>query len=41
VEADPEKGFVTEGNIEVLKNAGIAPKITSSDRVEIYRFNKK
>lgn len=41
VEADPEGGFVTEKNIKVLNRSGIAPKVTSSDRVEIYRFNKK
>ena len=41
IESDPEKGFVTENNIDILKRSGIAPKITSSDRVEIYRFNKK
>ena len=35
------KTFVTLENIEALKNSKIAPKITSSDRVEIYIFNKK
>jgi hypothetical protein len=35
------KTFVTPENIETLKNSKVAPKITSSDRVEIYMFNKK
>ena len=35
------KTFVTPENIETLKNSKIAPKVTSSDRVEIYMFNKK
>jgi cytidyltransferase-like protein len=35
------KTFVTPENIETLKNSKVAPKVTSSDRVEIYMFNKK
>jgi hypothetical protein len=35
------KTFVTPGNIKTLKDSKIAPKVTSSDRVEIYMFNKK
>lgn len=41
IEADEDKGFVTENNIDVLIRSGVAPKITSSNRMEIYRFNKK
>ena len=33
-------GFLTKENIETLQSAGIAPKITSSDKMEIYRFEK-
>jgi hypothetical protein len=33
--------FVTPENVETLKNSKVAPKVTSSDRVEIYMFNKK
>ena len=33
-------GFLTKENIETLKSAGIAPKITASDKMEIYRFKK-
>lgn len=45
IESTPGKGFVTEKNIGILKKAGIAPKITfsrltSANRVEIYKFNK-
>ena len=36
-----QKTFLTAENIKVLKESKIAPKITSSDRVEIYMFNKK
>ena len=36
-----EKTFLTPENVSVLSNSKIAPKITSSDRVEIYMFNKK
>lgn len=35
------KTFVTSENIKTLKDSKIAPKVTSSDRVEIYMFNKK
>jgi len=46
IESIPKIGFVTKNNIDTLKDSGIAPKITlsnltSSNRVEIYRFNKK
>ena len=41
IEADPDKGFVTEGNINVLKKSGITLKVTSSNRAEIYKFNRK
>lgn len=46
IESVPKIGFVTKYNIDTLKDSGIAPKITlsnltSSNRVEIYRFNKK
>ena len=46
IESVPKIGFVTKNNIDTLKDSGIAPKITlsnltSSNRVEIYRFNKK
>lgn len=41
VESDSNKNFVTNDNIDILKKSGIAPKITASDRVEIYKFNKK
>ena len=34
---DDPKGFLTKENIETLKAAGIAPKITASDRAEIYK----
>ena len=34
------KGFLTEDNIKTLKAAEIAPKITASDKMEIYRFKK-
>jgi cytidyltransferase-like protein len=34
---DDTKRFLTEKNIETLKAAGIAPKITASDRAEIYK----
>jgi cytidyltransferase-like protein len=33
--------FLTYKNIKTLKASGIAPKITASDRMEIYRFEKK
>jgi hypothetical protein len=33
--------FVTRDNINSLIESKIAPKVTSSDRVEIYMFNKK
>jgi len=36
-----DETFVTLENIKALKNSKIAPKITSSDRVEIYMFRKK
>jgi cytidyltransferase-like protein len=36
---DPN-GFLTKDNIETLKAAEIAPKITASDKMEIYRFKK-
>jgi hypothetical protein len=36
-----DKTFVTLENIEALKNSKISPKVTSSDRVEIYMFRKK
>lgn len=42
IDSDPkEKTFLTPRNVSVLSNSKIAPKITSSDRVEIYMFNKK
>jgi hypothetical protein len=42
IDSDPkEKTFLTPKNVSVLSNSKIAPKITSSDRVEIYMFNKK
>jgi hypothetical protein len=46
LESIPGIGFVTKNNIDILKTAGIAPKITfskltSANRVEIYRFNRK
>ena len=34
---DDPKRFLTKENIETLKAAGIAPKITASDRAEIYK----
>jgi hypothetical protein len=36
-----QKTFLTPANVKVLKESKIAPKITASDRVEIYMFNKK
>ena len=36
-----QKIFLTPENVKVLKESKIAPKITASDRVEIYMFNKK
>ena len=33
-------GFLTKENIETLQSAGIAPKITSAGKMEIYRFKK-
>jgi cytidyltransferase-like protein len=36
-----EGTFVTPDNINALIESKIAPKVTSSDRVEIYMFNKK
>jgi hypothetical protein len=42
MESNPkQKTFMTTENVKVLKESKIAPKITSSDRVEIYMFNKK
>ena len=46
LESIPGIGFVTKNNIDILKTAGIAPKITfskltSANRVEIYKFNRK
>ena len=35
--ADDPKRFLTKENIETLKASGIAPKITASDRAEIYK----
>ena len=35
--ADDPKRFLTRENIETLKASGIAPKITASDRAEIYK----
>jgi hypothetical protein len=42
MESNPkQKTFMTTENVKVLKESKIAPKVTSSDRVEIYMFNKK
>jgi cytidyltransferase-like protein len=46
IESTPGIGFVTKNNIDILKKAGIAPKITfssltSANKVEIYRFDRK
>jgi hypothetical protein len=46
IESIPGIGFVTENNIGILKRAGIAPKVTfssltSANKVEIYRFDRK
>ena len=36
-----ENGFITEPNLQRLKTHKIYPKITSSNRMEIYRFKEK
>jgi hypothetical protein len=46
IESTPGIGFVTKENIDILKKAGIAPKVTfssltSANKVEIYRFDRK
>jgi len=41
VESNPESGFLTRENIGAIERSGIAPKITSSNRAEIYKINKK
>ena len=42
IDSEPgEKTFLNRKNVETVKESKIAPKITSSDRVEIYMFNKK
>ena len=39
---DSSRGtFLTSNNIEIVKNSKLAPKVTASDRMEIYMFNKK
>jgi nicotinamide mononucleotide adenylyltransferase len=40
LDSDSTSGFLTSKNMETLKESGIAPKITASDRMEIYRFKK-
>lgn len=41
LESNSDSGFLTRKNIESIEKSGIAPKITSSNRAEIYRINKK
>ena len=40
LDSNSTDGFLTHKNILTLKESGIAPKITASDRMEIYRFEK-
>jgi nicotinamide mononucleotide adenylyltransferase len=40
INSDVSNGFLTYKNIETIEASGIAPKITASDRMEIYRFKK-
>ena len=35
------KGFVNDENIKIVKRSKLFPKVTSSDRVEIYMSDKK